>query len=138
MMKILIVEDDFATRKLMLAHLTHVGECDVAVNGREAIKAFAAALNSGSPYHLICLDISMPEQDGQQTLQQIRALEEQKGFDLASEQSVKVIMTTAFDDNHNILSAFRQGCESYLVKPVNRQKLFAEIAKVGLLVEETT
>ena len=38
-MKTLIVEDDFLSRKLMLAYLTPLGECDVAANGLEALEA---------------------------------------------------------------------------------------------------
>ena len=49
---------------------------------------------------------------------------------------VKVIITTVFGDKENIMTAFNSGCESYLVKPVNREKLFAEIEKLGILQTE--
>lgn len=130
-MKILIVEDDFTTRKLMVAYLSKQAECDVASNGKEAVEAFRCALDENDPYDLLCLDIAMPEMDGQEALQHIRKIEEEnniKGLD-----GVKVIMTTALGDKTNILSAFGTGCEAYIVKPVGRDKLFAEIEKLGLV-----
>lgn len=35
-MKILLAEDDFATRKFMVSFLSKYGECDVTVDGMEA------------------------------------------------------------------------------------------------------
>ena len=43
-MRILIAEDDFASRKFMLSFLSDYGECDVTADGREALDAFALAL----------------------------------------------------------------------------------------------
>ena len=66
-MRILIVEDDFICRRLVHDILAPYGDCDVAMNGKEGMKAFKMALNAGKPYNLICLDIMMPEMDGQCT-----------------------------------------------------------------------
>ena len=43
-MKILLAEDDFATRKFMAEFLSKYGECDVTVDGMEAIDAFMMAV----------------------------------------------------------------------------------------------
>ena len=43
-MKILLAEDDFATRKFMASFLAKYGECDVTVDGMEAVDAFLMAL----------------------------------------------------------------------------------------------
>ena len=48
-MKILLAEDDFVTRKFMLNSLSKYGECDVAVDGLEAVEAFALAFEDGEP-----------------------------------------------------------------------------------------
>src|ERR1019366_2557767 len=50
---------------------------------------------SGQKYDLICMDIMMPEMDGQTAVKEIRALEEAGGT--LSTQGVKIIMTTALD-----------------------------------------
>jgi len=133
-MKCLIVEDDFTARKLLLAYLSKHAECDVATNGKEAIQAFHAAINE-KPYDLLCLDISMPEMDGQEALRVIRQIE--KKYNRIGPDGVKVIMTTAFSNKDNVINACKSGCKSYIVKPVSRDKLFAEIEKLGLLQIET-
>ena len=95
-MKALIVEDDFTSRLFLQTFLSRYGECHVAVNGKEAVEAFRLATNNGSPYDLICMDIMMPEMDGQEAVRQMRALEDAGG--VLSHRGVKIIMTTAVTD----------------------------------------
>ena len=80
-MRTLIVEDDFTSRLLLQSLLAQYGECHIAVNGREAVEAFRSARESGQVYNLICMDIMMPEMDGQTAVNNIRALEEAGGDD---------------------------------------------------------
>lgn len=115
-MKILLVEDDFTSRLLLQKLLEPHGECHLAVNGREAVGAFGQALDAGSPYDLVCLDIMMPELDGQAALREMRALEQAKN--IYSSEGAKIIMTTALGDIKNIVSAFDKLCDGYLVKPI--------------------
>ena len=63
-MRILIAEDDFASRKFMLKFLTKYAEVDVTVDGQEAVNAFELALEDGEPYDLVCLDVMMPNMNG--------------------------------------------------------------------------
>jgi len=129
-MKCLIAEDDFAARKLLQIFLSEVSECHAVDDGKEAVSAFKAALDRNEPFDFLCLDIMMPEMDGHQVLNAIRELEEAAGIhDLAG---AKVIMTTAMRDPRHVLDAFREGCESYIVKPVEKSKLFEEMDKLGL------
>jgi len=130
-MKCLIVEDDFVSRKLLQTCLADHADCDVACDGREAVEAFTEALEAGRPYDLICLDVMMPGMGGREALTDIRRIEAQHG--IGGLDSVKVIMTTALDDSINIFGAFREGCEAYVVKPICKDKLLAEIEKLGLL-----
>ena len=79
-MKTLIVDDDFTNRLLLQEILKVHGPVHVAVNGKEAVEAVAAARdNKEDPYDLICLDIMMPEMDGQEDLKIIRADEDRAG-----------------------------------------------------------
>lgn len=129
-MKILIVEDDFTSRKLLLALLSSYGECDVAVNGEEALVAFDAATDDGDPYSLVCLDIMMPVMDGQETLAEIRNRESLAG--VQGLDGVKIIMTTALDDSQNVMTAFRSQCEGYLVKPIGKADLTKLLTSLGI------
>ena len=131
-MKTLIVEDDFLARSLLSTLLSEYGPCHVAVNGKEALVALEQAFDDRDPYDLVCLDIMMPVLDGQETLKELRALEDKRG--IGEEEMTKVIMVTAVDDSKNIMRAFRQGhCEAYLTKPLKRDKLIEYIRDLGLI-----
>ncbi len=117
-MKILLAEDDFASRKFMDKQLSRYGECDVMVDGEEAVDAFMMALEDGEPYDLACLDVMMPVMDGYQVLKAIRDIEAQKG--IPKSKRVKVIMTTALNDERNVKMAFELGCEAYAGKPISK------------------
>jgi two-component system chemotaxis response regulator CheY len=95
-MRTLIVEDDFTCRLFLQAFLARYGECHAVVNGQEAVDAFRIAQQTGNNYDLICIDIMMPEMDGQTALKHIRKLEESEGT--LSSSGAKVIMITALDD----------------------------------------
>lgn len=130
-MKCLIVEDNFTARKLLTMYLSSWADCDIAVDGNEAVVAFRQALDEKEPYDLICLDIMMPNMDGRQALKAIRKIESENG--IGGLDGVKVIMTTALGDPGNVIGSFREGCEAYIVKPVKKDKLLQEIQSLGLL-----
>mgnify|MGYP001026097361 CR=1 FL=1 len=130
-MKILLAEDDYATRKFMSGFLSKYGECDVTVDGMEAVDAFLMALEDEEPYDLVCLDIMMPVMDGYQALMGIRNLEKQKN--IPKEQEVKVIMTTALNDEQNVKMAFDLGCTIYSGKPIDQTRFEQAMKKLNLI-----
>ena len=131
-MRFLIVEDDFTSRLLLQRILASYGNCDIAVNGKEAVEAFDLAHQMGEPYSLICMDILMPEMNGQETLKLIREKEKNTGID--SSQEVKIFMTTVLESPKDVFEAYYQGgCSSYLIKPVNRQQLITQLLDFGLI-----
>ena len=130
-MKTLIVEDDFTSRLLLQTFLAGYGDCHVAVNGQEAVNAFREACTHGQSYDLICMDIMMPEMDGQAALKEIRLIEESRGIN--PNHGVKVIMTTALDDIKNVVEAFKGLCDAYLFKPIDTAKLLAHLKKMELI-----
>lgn len=130
-MRVLIAEDDFASRKFMLRFLSKYGDCDVTVDGAEAIEAFNMALESGEGYDLICLDIMMPQLDGYQALMQIREIEKSKG--IPEGKATKIIMTTALSEGRNVQKAFGLGCTAYAGKPIDQEKFENELKKLELI-----
>lgn len=132
-MRCLIVEDDFISRRIMKELLSPHFDCDVAVDGEEAISSFKLSMESKKPYDLICLDIMMPKIDGREALKQIRLLE--KGLEVPPNLEVKVIMTTALDDPKTVFETYYQGgATSYLVKPISKIKLMRELRTLGLIL----
>lgn len=130
-MKILIAEDDLASRKITFEFLSHYGECDLTVDGIEALDAFLMAWDEGEPYDLICLDIMMPKVDGLKTLKIIRELESEKG--IKNTDRVKIIMTTALSEIATVREAFKTGFEVYAAKPIDTQKMLEAMRKFQLI-----
>lgn len=130
-MKTLIVEDDQTSRFLLEQILSPYGPCAFAVNGKEAVEAYLKAMQAGAQYDLICLDIMMPEMDGQAVVKTIREMEETQG--IQSPNGVKIIMTTALEDPKNVVQAFKSLCDFYLIKPINKGKLISCIRSLGLI-----
>lgn len=130
-MRILLAEDDFVTRKFMANFLAKYGECDVTVDGMEAVDAFMMALEEGKPYDLICLDVMMPVMDGYQALKSIRDIEKEQG--VAEEDMAKIIMTTALNEEKNVKKAFELGCTVYCAKPIDMARLKSTLETLKLI-----
>jgi two-component system chemotaxis response regulator CheY len=130
MMKILVAEDDFVCQLLMREFLQALGALDIVFNGRMALEAATAALASDQPYDLICLDIMMPEMDGQAVL---RAIRQAEAAHAAGARRAKIIMTTALADQQMIVQAFQAQCDGYLVKPFDRANVLDTLAQLGLV-----
>ena len=123
-MKILLAEDDFVTRKFMVSFLSKYGECDVTVDGMEAVDAFMMALEDGEPYDLVCLDIMMPVMDGLEATRTIRGMERQDC------QTIPIIAMSAnaFDDD--LKESVKCGMNGHLSKPVEVDKLYETLNAV--------
>ncbi|MCJ8346490.1 response regulator [bacterium] len=130
-MKALIVDDELINRILLTRFIADYFDVDVCDNAKHAIEMFKDAHDKGSPYDLLCLDIMMPQINGKELLLMVRTFEEK--IEITRENYVKVIMATALSDANEIMDAFRAGCESYLVKPIDKCILLKEIEKLGLI-----
>lgn len=130
-MRILLAEDDFVTRKFMMNFLSKYGDCDVTVDGMEAVDAFMMALEEDEPYDLVCLDIMMPVMDGYQALIGIRNLEKERN--IPASKAAKVIMATALNEEKNVKMAFDLGCTIYSGKPINQERFEQALKKLGLI-----
>jgi two-component system, chemotaxis family, chemotaxis protein CheY len=129
-MRILIVEDDFSSQQLLKRYLKDQGETVIADDGENALARFREALETRNPFDLVCLDIMLPNMDGQAVLTSLRSLEEEHG--IGGLAGCKVIMLTALRDAQNVMQAFRGQAEGYLSKPISKDKLFREILSQGL------
>ena len=132
-MRALIVEDDLISRTLLLKILRPYFDCDVAVNGDEASTAFILAHNEKSPYEVIFLDIVIPGKNGFEVLEFIRLFEGEKSI----AEPCRIIMTSALDDQNQVLSAYRKQCDSYLIKPINFDKVSEACSEAGLKMSKS-
>jgi two-component system chemotaxis response regulator CheY len=133
-MRILIVDDDRATRLCLHKVLETLGEVVAAESGQEALEAFGRALAEGRPFSLVSLDIVMPGLDGQATLQALRDLEARHA--VAPGQETKVVMVTALGDTGNVSKAFFQGqADGYVTKPLRQADLAKTLREMGFTVK---
>lgn len=130
-MRILIAEDDYASKVFMQRFLRSYGECDLASDGFEAVDAYLTALKEEKPYDLICLDIMMPKLDGLKVLKAIRDIEIERK--LQENEKAKIIMTTALNDKESVMKAYEIGCEAYAWKPIETDKFVEVMKKLELI-----
>lgn len=131
-LRFLIVEDDFFAREIIQDILSGYGMCHIASHGEEAVEACRKSHEDGTPYHLVCMDIMMSGMNGFEAASGIRAFEKKHG--IGYDDRVKIIMISALEDPINVMKALSESeADSYVVKPVERDKLIDEIRKVGLI-----
>lgn len=128
-MRALVVEDEFISRIMLEKMLAPLFEVDSVVNGNEALEAFELAHGEERPYRLILMDIMMPGKNGLEALELIRQREDERHLPKA-----KVIMTTALSDIKTVMRSFDSGqASAYIVKPIDRDKLFRELKNMALI-----
>jgi two-component system chemotaxis response regulator CheY len=130
-MNILIVEDEASSRLLLKSFLSEYGDISLAEDGGQAIEIFRGAVDSGNYFDLVILDIKLPVMGGLDVLKTIRNIEAE--FGIAPADGTKVIMSTALSDHKSVLVAFREQCEIYLVKPIEKAMLVESMRKLQLI-----
>jgi two-component system chemotaxis response regulator CheY len=130
-MYILIVEDDFASRKLLARGIRDLGTVDQACNGEEGWQAYLDAMSDKSPYDLILLDIVMPGMDGGQLLRKIRAHE--AGLGITGPRRCAIAMATVLSDRDSVLASFRAEADGYIVKPYTPGSVMRDLLRENLV-----
>jgi len=116
--RILLAEDNPMNRKLAVTILKRAGYyVDAVENGRRAVEA----LNS-QPYHLILMDVQMPEMNGFEATSAIR----NKDSEI---KRIPIVAMTAHAMKGDKQRCFKAGMDDYLPKPIEPQKLFEIIEK---------
>ncbi|UCD29091.1 MAG: diguanylate cyclase [Planctomycetota bacterium] len=119
--KILIVDDDPSTRRMLKEYLT-ASRYDIcsAIDGKEALNILRS-----EEVQLIITDQVMPQMNGLDLCRNIRSFEG-IGF-------VYIIILAASHDKNLIIKAFEAGADDYLSKPFHRGELLARV-KAGVRI----
>ncbi|MGW7443865.1 response regulator transcription factor [Kitasatospora sp. NPDC054795] len=115
MATVLVVEDDPFVRSALIRHLTDTGHAVRSVG--TALEALREVAQVGCD--LVILDLGLPDLDGSEALKMIRGL-----------TNVPVIISTARDDEAEIIRLLNDGADDYLVKPFSGEHLSARMAAV--------
>lgn len=120
-MRFLIVDDFSTMRRIIRNILKEIGyaNADEAEDGQAALVKLRS-----SEYDFVVSDINMPNMNGFQLLQSIRADETLKGL--------PVLMVTAEARKEDIVTAAQSGASGYIVKPFTKATLEEKVQKILL------
>lgn len=117
-MKILVVEDDLITKKLLVSILEQSGyQVSTAGTGREAIMV----LDNDSGIDLIISDIQMPVMNGFDMLQYVKAD--------ARLRRIPVIISSSNNDSKSVMTSIDLGASDFITKPINKELLVQKVKK---------
>ena len=115
--RILVVDDEFRIRKLLVEFLKREGyETVEAKDGEEVLDLL---FEQKQMFDLIILDVMMPKYDGWYVLESIRDY-----------MTTPVVMLTARSDEYDQLKGFKMGADDYVTKPFSPSVLVARINKI--------
>jgi CheY-like chemotaxis protein len=128
--KILLVEDDDGHALLIKSALRKTGFHSVRWlrDGEEALEFLFGTergIETLESNCVVLLDIRMPRVDGVEVLRRIR--------EIRGHESLPVVMVTTTDDPAEMARCSRIGCNSYLVKPVEPNRLAAALERIRAL-----
>jgi sigma-B regulation protein RsbU (phosphoserine phosphatase) len=113
---LLVVDDNEDNRYTLTRRLTREGYTNLATatNGREALD-----LLQSKPFDLVLLDIMMPDMNGYEVLEHLKASPQLR--------NVSVIMISALSEIDSVVRCVELGAEDYLPKPFNPTLLRARV-----------
>src|SRR5207245_2591415 len=111
---VLVVDDDHGVRESFRLILEDRYEVLEAADGRQALERLRA-----SPVDLVLLDIRLPEMDGIEVLERIKAVDD----------GVEVILVTAVKTVRIAVDAMKLGAFDYLTKPFDEDELLSLIRR---------
>lgn len=114
-MKILVVEDDFVSRNVMVGAVEKLGHtCLVAEDGHQAWELFES-----EPCQVILSDWMMPGLSGLELCERVRQFE--------SEEYCYFIILSSLDKKKHVLKGLQAGADDYLTKPLDLEELQARL-----------
>ena len=124
---VLIIEDrviDLDLTKRALARHHVINPIQTARDGEEAL-AYLQRWEDGEPLPVfILLDIKLPKVSG---LSVLSAIKNHPRF-----RTIPVVMLTGSEDDLDIQEAYKLGCNSYIVKPVDFDKFMDIASRIGI------
>jgi two-component system, chemotaxis family, chemotaxis protein CheY len=123
----MVIDDSRAIRMILSRFLQGFGyEVAQATNGRDALdQIHARAQADGSPGELFLVDWNMPEMNGLEFVQHLRA---EPRF-----SSIPVVMVTTETETNQMIAALEAGANEYVIKPFTSETIEDKLRMLGLL-----
>jgi PAS domain S-box-containing protein len=123
-LRVLVVDDNQAAREVMQSMIVGLGwQCDVLDSGREALARLERCVELKTPYDVVFMDWNMPDMDGWNTAQRIRAAH--------SAQRAPIIIMISAHGREALVGRLRDEpkvLDGFLVKPVTASMMFDAVA----------
>lgn len=114
--KVLIVDDNDVVRTLLRSILRN-GDYDVVGEAKNGVVALELAERLRPD--VVCMDLMMPEMDGLEALQAIKAMHPQ----------IAVVMITGSPSVDNVRESIQSGAGGFIIKPFNAGKVLDTISR---------
>ena len=122
-LRVLIVDDNSTNLEILANQTTSWGmKSTCSTSGTDGLAKLYSAKREGKPFDMLILDFHMPEMDGMEVAQKIKA-------DPAI-NDVKIIMLTSVGLHNELQRARKNGMAAYLNKPIRQSELFIALLKV--------
>jgi two-component system chemotaxis response regulator CheY len=122
--KFLVVDDHFLLRQMVATTLKEFGyaNCDTANDGIQGLEKIRQMKNGGSRYHVVFLDLNMPNLSGYEVLEHCRL--DRELDDMA------IIVISSESEEANILKVMKAGATAYITKPFRAEAILAKLKDI--------
>ena len=120
---VLVVDDNINSAKYTKSVLDKVGiQADMCFSGPDALRMIDLQYGKHQPYHLVLMDCNMPDMDGLEATERIKA---------KYGSSITVVILTAYNWDYIAEDAKRVGVDSFLVKPLFPANVTEEFERIA-------
>jgi len=122
-MHVLIIDDSRSMRRILKSIVQGLGfESSEAENGRDGLEQ----LFESSGVELVLVDWNMPEMDGLQFVEKVRAND--------TYQNMKIVMVTSETATSKMVRALMAGADEFVMKPFTKEILVDKLKLIGVPV----
>jgi two-component system, cell cycle sensor histidine kinase and response regulator CckA len=120
--RILVMDDEEEIRDVLEKMLQHLGfDVDLVSDGQQAIALFTRALQDGTPYVAIVLDLTIPGGvGGKETLRRIKE----------HHPEAKVLVSSGYSNDPVMAQATQFGFSGFIAKPYNLVDLSKVLSRI--------